>query len=363
MIQSKYDVSKYKGQLQGFYNTAEALRSQGVESSLAEVFKQNTGLEIDALYEDLGIEIHKDNIQNLLTLPDVQVRWLMPEIWRDALRLGMRKAPIYPNIVAFEETINGLEVHMPNINMSDAAPRYVGEAETIQLGSLSYGAKSFKIRKMGRGISLSDELRDYCSLKVVSIFLQDFGVKLGYGLDTLAMDVLLNGDQADGSESAPVIGVKTPGTLAYRDLLTVWIRLSRMGKAAGTMIAGEAMALDILDMPEYKLKTYGTPAHDLILKTPVPNSAELYIHGAIPASQVVILDPKTTMMKFNAKPLLVETERIVSNQTQATYATLTTGFGIMFRDSRLVIDKTLNISAAGLPNYMNVDALEMVEIK
>ena len=363
MILEKYEKSEYKGRIQEFYQTAESIRKTGVEITLAEVFEQNTGKKIEALYEDMGIETHKDTVENIVTLPDAAARWLMPEIWRESLRLGMRKAPIYPNIIAFEESINGLEVHMPHLNMSDAAPRYVGEAETIQMGSLSYGDKSFKIRKMGRGIELSDEVKQYSSLKVVSVFLQDFGVKLGYALDTLAMDILLNGDQADGSESAPVVGVTTPGTVAYRDLLRVWIRLSRMGKSAQTMISGEAMALNIMDLDEYKLKTQGSTEAKLNLKTPVPNSADLYIHGAIPDDQVVILDPRTTMMKFNARPLLVESERIVSNQTEATYASLTTGFGIMFRDSRLIIDEDLNISAAPLPSYMNVDALEQVEIK
>lgn len=361
----KYESFENKGAITELCQYAENLRTtQNTEASLAELYAlQNEGKTIDNLYEEMGVELGVDTISNLVTLPDAAARWMVAEIWRDSIRLGMRKAPIYPNITAFEESIKGLEVHMPHLNMSDAAPRYVNEAETIQLGSLSYGSKSFKIKKMGRGIALSDEVKNYSSLKVVSIFLQDFGIKLGYALDTLAMDILLNGDQADGSESAPVIGVTTPGTIVYRDLLRIWIRLSRMGKNANTMIAGEDMALNILDLDEYKLKTQGTTEAKLNLRTPVPNSADMFIHGAIPSGQVVILDPTSTLMKFNAQPLKVESERIVSNQTEATYASLTTGFGIMFRDSRLVVDEDLDIATDGLPAYWNVDAMEQVEIK
>jgi len=59
---------------------------------------------------------------------------------------------------------------------------------------------------------------------------------------------------------------------------------------------------------------------------------------------------------------MVESERIVSNQTQATYATLTTGFSKLFDDSVVVIDKSLNITTAGFPAYMEVDDLEIQDV-
>ena len=49
------------------------------------------------------------------------------------------------------------------------------------------------------------------------------GIKLGYGMDGLMIDALVNGEQTDGSESAPVIGTTTGvmATFAYKDLLGV----------------------------------------------------------------------------------------------------------------------------------------------
>lgn len=369
MNQKQYKASTYKAELGEMFATAENIRrdtNMPAEASIRSVFEakyESENKKVEHLYNDLGIEMHKDTIENILTLPDDGVKWIVPEIIRDAIRLGLRKSPIYPNIIASEEPISALTVQMPHVNMMDAAPRWVNEGETIKTGALSYGTKSLKVRKMGRGIKLTDEFNQYTTLKVVSMFLQDFGVKLGYALDGLAVDILLNGEQADGSESAAVIGVTTVGDLVYKDLLRIWVRLSRMGKTANTMIAGEDMAMDILDLDEYKLKVQGSPDKKLNLKTPVPNEANLFIHGSIPEDQVVILDPKTTMLKYNARPLLVESERIVSNQTAATYATITTGFGIMWRDSRLVLDKSLDFSTNGFPAYMNVDLLTESELK
>lgn len=372
MNTEQLENSKYAGEMAELYNTASALRGDSecpMDVSMFDVLAQKHSLDAksnpcETLMEDLGINPATDTISNIVTVSDVNVRWIIPEIFRDAIRLGLRRAPIYPNIIASEQPLGGLKITMPFINMSDADARYVGEAETIQFGGISYGSKEIKVRKMGRGIKISDEVRQFSTLNVVSLFLQDFGVRLGYGLDTLAIDVLLNGEQVDGSESAPVVGITTPDTLIYSDLLRVWIRLSRMGKNATTMVGGEDITLKLLSLPEYKFRQNSGPLYaNLDVKTPIPNQASIYVHGSIPANQIVIMDPSSTLLKFNSRPLLVESERIISNQTEATYATLTTGFAVMFRDSRIVVDDTLNITDHNFPAYMNVDVLEQSTIK
>ena len=88
--------------------------------------------------------------------------------------------------------------------MSDAAPAKVNEAETIPLGDVSFGQKSVSLFKIGKGFKLTDEVKNYVAIDVLGICLRDFGIQLGYAMDTLAMDVLMNGNKADGSESAPV---------------------------------------------------------------------------------------------------------------------------------------------------------------
>lgn len=366
MDYKKYESSKYAKELEQLTEVAQKMRTgeNAQDVTLAEVIgAQHEGVGMAELYEDMGIDPNFDTISNMVTVPDNAPKFIVPEIYRDAIRLGLKKAPIYPNITSAEQTIKGTQAYSPYINMSDAAPRYVGEGETISFGQISYGSKSFKIRKMGRGIQITQEVKDYVSINVVGIFLQDFGVKLGYALDTLAIDCLLNGEQPDGSNSAPVIGVETIGTVTYRDLLKIWLRLARLGRKAQTMIAGETMALDVLDLPEFKMRYQGTTEAKVNLKTPVPTSSDLYIHGSIPASQIIILDPAASMIKFNAKPLVLETERVASNQTEATYATLTSGFAILFQDSRLVLDSDEDFDTQGFPEYMNVDVLEVEEIK
>jgi len=361
------ESSKYRGTVRETVKEVEALRldpNNPVDMSFGDYVQRKHGVSLDSYLLDLGIAPGVDTINNIFTVPDDDVRWVVPEIIRTALLLGYRKAPIWPNIIAAEENTTGLSQILPWINMSDAAPRKVAEAETIPVGTISYGQKKFGIYKIGRGIKIPYEVLQYVSLDVISIFLRDFGVKLGHAMDVLAIDCLINGEQADGSESAPVIGTATgdPSTKAYKDFLKIWIRLSRMGRLPNTIIGGEDAALATLDLTEFKTPVVGVPAETLIMKTPIPQSTNYYIHGNIPTNQEIILDPSNALIKFNAQPLLVESERIVSNQTEAFYASLTTGFAKIFRDSTIIMDSSKAFSGYGFPSYMDITALENVTI-
>ena len=362
----KYATSQYKGQIKDTVRLAESLRNDDTaprDVTLSEVVQEKFEVELSALYADLGIDPTVDTINNLMTQVDEDVRWLVPEIIRDSIRVGLREAPIWPNLTASEQELSGKTVTMPFINLSDAAPRKVGEAETIPLGSISYGQKSVSTFKIGRGITITYEVKQYVSLDVISIFFQDFGVKLGQAMDTLAIDVLMNGDQADGSESAPVIGVATPNTKVYKDFLRLWVRASRMGRKFNTIIGGEQAAMDTLDLAEFKDRNNGTPDHNLDLKTPVPRDAAYYIHGNVPTDQEIMVDPRYALIKFNVQPLLIESEKIVSNQTEGFYASLTTGFGKIFKDSTVILDKSLDFATNGFPTYMDVDAFQNVVLE
>lgn len=369
----QFEKSTIKTKVKGMVENCDSLRKNTdnpIDINFESYLKKKEGMSLSALFEDLGIDPSMDTIENIFTLPDASVRWLIPEIFREALRLGMRKNPIWQSVVAAEQSVKQLSLTLPYLNMSDAAPKYVGEAETIPLGNISFGQKSLKLRKIGRGIKIPYEVRQYVSLNVVSIFLQDFGVKLNHAIDALMISVLINGEQADGSESAPVIGITTPGTLTYADLLRIWIRMSRIGRIPSIMIGGETAALNTLNLTEFKTNQFGSnqpagvPSSTVLkLKSPIPASTDYYIHGSMPTNQQLIIDPSASIIKYNAQPLLVESEKIVSNQTEATYATLTTGFGIVFRDARVLLDTSLDFDTTnGFPSYMDVDALENVTI-
>lgn len=361
---TQHNKSKFAKDIRTVVKECQALRQDAenpTDVSLAEYVQMKWNISMEGLYEDLGINLGQDSIRAIFTLPDDSVHWLIPEIIRDALRLGMRKAPIWSDLIVAEETVKGLKVQIPHWNMSDAAPKVVGEGETIKQGALSFGQKELKIRKIGRGIRTTYETINYVTANIIAIFLQDFGVKLNHGIDSLLIDTLINGEQADGSESSPVVGVDAIAAFTYRDLLRVWVRMARIGRTPFAIIGGELAAIDTLNLDEFKKKYSGTTDATLNLKTPIPSSAAYYIHGMMEDNQQMVIDRTAAVIKYNAQPLLVEDQKIVSNQTLETYATLTTGFGILYRDSRVIIDKS--VAFAGFPSYMDVDPLENVSFE
>ncbi len=366
MDTGKFKESKHYNKIQGIVLKAEALRKDTVKPTdvtFSDMIMAETGSDIAAFYETIGVDPAFDTIQNLFTTVDRDVRWLVPEIFRDALRLGYRQAPIWPALIAMEEQTAGLQNILPSLNMSDATPRRVGEAETIPLGTLSYQSKKFDIHKFGRGIKITDEVLRYVNLNVLSIYLQDFGMKMGLGVDTLAINTLLNGEQSDGSEAAPIVGIKTPTALAFRDILKIWIRMSKIGRTPKLFVGGEDMALDTMDLTEFKMTANNAAAeYKLNVKMPLPQGSDYYIHGAVPSNQHLIVDPTAALIKLNAVPMAVESERIVSNQTQSFYASFTLGFAKLFTDAAVLQDQTKDITEFPLPDAFDYESQQVVEM-
>lgn len=349
-------------QLDAFRQGAQ--NKKPVEVTLGELATGKWGITEAELFEKVGINPKIDTMENIFTMPQQDVRWIVPEIIRSAITLGMRQAPFYPEIIASDQSINGLTAIMPMINMSDAAPAKVNEAETIPLGDVSFGQKSVSLFKIGKGFKLTDEVRNYVSLDVLAIYLRDFGVQLGYAMDTLAMDVVINGNKPDGSESAPIIGVyETTNGITYKDLLHIWVRAARMGRNFTTMIGGEDQAIEMLNLPEFKDRHSGTTEATLNIKSPVPKNANFYIHPGTPDQGLLLIDTSAALIKLTAKQLMLESERIVSNQTQAIYASLTTGFSKMYQDAALILSANKKFSEAGFPDFMNIDPYLMVNLE
>lgn len=75
-------------------------------------------------------------------------------------------------------------------------------------------------------------------------------------------------------------------------------------------------------------------------------------------NQVMFIDKTSALIKLNAQGLTVETDRIAEKQIQGTFITQTTGFASMFRDARVILDKSLAFASNGFPTWMNVSAFE-----
>lgn len=346
---------------------------KSVDISFGEFIQEKYGFsigdnkEVDAFYHVLGVNPANHTVASLLSMPDFDegFRWLLPEVIREAVRLGIRKAPAYPFYIAAEESVTQPSVIMPSIKMSDAMATKIGEAESIPAGTIQFQEKTVKLQKLGVGLEMTDEVRDYVPLNVLSIYLQDVGVKMNMGTDSNMVDVLINGDQDNGSNAAAIIGVDAIlAGFTYKDLLRAWIRMGAIGRLPQNILSNENSALDILLLNEFRNREFLQNPAILNVRTPIPQSANYDIHGAMPSNnQIMLVDATSALIKLNASALRVETDRIASRQINGTYVTQTTGFANLFNDARLLIDKSITFAAAGFPNYMNPYAVQAQTFK
>jgi hypothetical protein len=269
-------------------------------------------------------------------------------VFRDAIVRGLEYTPIYGRLVTGNENIESTGITMPKmdwttIDQEEIRLRDTNEGATITEGEIiTWAEKTVNIKKKARGLKQTYESLMFTPIDLARVFFEELGVKLGADLDREAINVLLNGDQASGSESSPVIGAATANTLLYRDIARAWTRFRRIGRNSSIMLSSEADTLTILDMAEFQRTIPAgatTPSSvNLNVVNPLPSSQDIYVTDAVPTGLIVLVDTARAMVQLTAMPLLIETEKLVSRQLNGEYVSIITGFANIFKDGRLCLD-------------------------
>lgn len=338
------------------FKEMEALRRQGHDVTLAQHLNDTySGMSLGKYYNELAIDPQRATVGLLLDRQDESVRWLVPEIFRDAIRKGFIAAPIHQDFIIGEEPVPQPTQIMPFWDLTSLpnSPKALGAAESMELGTINYGQKTVRISKTGIGIEIDDEAIRFTSVSLLSIFLQDVGIKLASSLSKQAINVLINGEQADLSESAGVVGVAVAGAMSYADFIAMFVRGSLLNRKWTKVIGNEASINFMLNMAEFRnTDKFGNSELKLNTKTPVPRDIDAYTHSSMPNNQILMCDPSLAMVQLTAVPLQVEADRIVQRQINGTYVTLTTGFAIIMRDARVILDRSVTNIATPFPAFL-----------
>ena len=341
--------------MKAFHHEMQKMRQQGNDISLKQFLADTWGDDYspEKFYGEMGIDMNGMTVQKMLNTGDL-TRYLFPEVFRDAIVRGLEYTPIYGRLVTGNENIESTGLTMPKmdwttIDQEEIRLRDTHEGATITEGEIIVWAeKTVNIKKKARGLKQTYESLMFTPIDLARVFFEELGVKLGADLDREAINVLLNGDQASGSESSPVIGAATANTLLYRDIARAWTRFRRLGRNSSIMLASEADTLTILDMPEFQRTINAgatTPSSvNLNVINPLPSSQDIYVTDLVPTGKIVLVDTARAMVQLTAMPLLIETEKLVSRQLNGEYVSIITGFANIFKDGRLVLDYTTNLS-------------------
>jgi hypothetical protein len=344
--------------MEQFHKEMQRLRKNRKDVSLKSYLEDTYGKDGDhakvspqEFYRQLGIDLKDMTVEKMLNTSELN-RWLFPEIFRDAIRRGLEYTPFHSGLVAAEETINGTGLTMPfmdfsSIDRDEVRLRDTNEGATITEGEIiAWSEKQVTIKKKARGLKQTYESIMFTPIDLAAIFFEELGTQLGADLDRELIAVAINGDQADGSEAAPVIGAAVANTLGYQDLTRAWIRFRRIGRNSSVMLMSEADAITVLNMPEFQRSIPAgatTPSTvSLNIATPLPTSQDIFVHDAIPTGKIILIDRARAFIQLTAMPLLIESEKIVSRQIEGEYVSIITGFANIFKDGRLILDYTTN---------------------
>lgn len=282
-------------------------------------------------------------------------RWISPEVWLDPVMRGAVQAGYWSELIVRDEPVSQDSVNIPFFDLSDATPEETEEGATAEEGEVTYGSKKVNIKKRKKALKITDEAVMFNSLSLLSVFFEDYGRLLGLLLSGDAVNVIVNGDVAGGSQAAAVIGVSdTTKGFQYRDFLRVGIRFNQLGRVGLQAIGNEETALDYLDLPEVKNKQFaGNALMPVKFKSAVQTPEDLFASHKVDEDQIAIQDPSVSLIKLTAQPLLVETERIVMKGINGTVASIFTGFAKLQKNASVIIDRTLEFATSGFPTWMS----------
>lgn len=282
-------------------------------------------------------------------------RYITPEVFLDPVMRGAVQSVFYPDLVVREIMVGQPTATMPKLELSDASVADSEEGATIEEGSVTYGSKDIRLKKQAKGIKLTYEALKFNTLDLVALFFEDFGRLLGSRLNGEAVLAVINGDQADGSEAAAVIGVEDMAKgIQYLDVLRVWLRLGLLGRRSTSIIGNEITAIEYLGLPEVKDKQFsGSALLPTMVKTPLPTDQDLYVSTKVAANQLIFQDSSASLVQLTAWPLMLEVEKIVSKQIEGTFASIYTGFAKLQRNASLVVDSSITFAANGFPAWMS----------
>lgn len=315
----------------------------------------------DAISRGMGIaqrqqlEAIRQKLASLAAITtDPNVRSITPELYLDPVRVGQAEAAFYGDLIIQEIPVDSLKPKMPKLNISDSKPKKTREGAKIELGSVSYGEKEVTVYEYALGIEFTYNALRYNKFNLVPIYFEDLGMRMAALKNDELVNVALNGDQADGTESSAVIGVAdTTKGFQWIDVVRVFNRMKRLGRTPNGLLASESSANDWENMSEVKNRVQGTP---LLAnrRTAIPQNLDVYIGGAMPAAQIQFICAALAFLQLTAQGVMLETDKVISKRLEETYVSEAVGFANFQRDARLTLDKSVAYADYPFPSWFNV---------
>ncbi|HOJ33365.1 MAG TPA: hypothetical protein PKY35_05020 [Candidatus Hydrogenedentes bacterium] len=291
----------------------------------------------DYCAQEFGIDLDRITVDRFFQ-SDPNAKWLFPDIVRESVLQGMRRKPVYPQLIIRDEAVDGTAYDVPYVQeaASEEELHSVAEGAAIPESEITYGDRIVRIDKKGRGVIASYEAIRRMSIDMLRVHLQRMGERLGRNLDARLAHVLVYGDSSGAATAALTLNTAAAGSWSYEDIVAGFMKLTLEHYFTPThMLASGALCRTILSLDEFRdaalfdfAKTGNLPTPLGVRLIPMPDQ---------PEHKLTILDAGYAVQKLTEQDLLVESDKLIQQQWDRTYLTVVTDFAVIYEKARVVV--------------------------
>ena len=282
-------------------------------------------------FEDVGKMPVRALLENDGTKP------LFNSIVEDGLRMGFERQSNWAQLVA--QSVNATQLSQQWYYLDeetvDVELQDIGQGAPIPVGSIKLGENSIRLHKRGRGVEWTDESR-MANIDMVALWLRKLGRQLGRQYENVAVSRLMNGYFPDGSDTPPVLGIGEAGNLNLADLFYGAAYMEQeLGFSPNLAIMNLETAYKITTLRDGDAYLYRNEIENGQFAD-VVNSAP-FISSLVPDNRIILVDTNFGLIRYEAKPFGVESERSVKTQVEGSYGTEISEFVPFEKNARLIL--------------------------
>nr|DAZ14581.1 MAG TPA: major capsid protein [Caudoviricetes sp.] len=255
---------------------------------------------------------------------------LFPEYVSRAVRQGMERADILPQLVAAVTSIDGMDYRSIESDMTDDDKELkpVGEGAVIPQTKIKTRENLVKLHKRGRMLVASYEAVRFQRIDLFTVTLRRIGEYIARAQLKDAIDVLINGD--GNGNSAESVSAGTSGSISYTDLLKLWSELSPY--ELNTIIAPTDAMQKLLSMSEMKDSNAGLD-FQASGRMITPLGASLLHAPEMSGTKLIGLDKNCALEMVQAGGVTTDYDKLIDRQLERAAITCTAGFSKIFADA------------------------------
>ena len=308
-----------------------------MDSMRVRAYMDSRGVDLENTLKGFGVkDLGRETVDRFLT--NSGLKPLFSPVVEAGFRQGMNLViKDWQSLVAKTIPIDRMSYECYTFENEDEEQfglRYVGQGAPIPVATVSVSDKSYTLQKIGRGIEWSDESK-MAPISLATMWFTELGRRMGIVFYEFAIDALLNGYFADGSDAPVTYSYAAP--LDYTDIIGAYLEhTDRYGYSPKRMICNRTTALSILSM------TYPNnyPIFPQVMvdgKYPAPMGIPMMLSNTLANNTFLLVDTDFALMQLTAKPFSTEFDRTVKTQMEGSYGTMITLIAPLFREARMLV--------------------------